>query len=86
MTVTADKAADVARRFGLSLTDARALSVLADDEDHAERLAAKFGAEGGNGGKAGKASSAIEAGREVARRRRPRGGVSDTYSDPRHRR
>lgn len=42
MTVTADKAADVARRFGLSLTDARALSILADDEGHAERLAAKF--------------------------------------------
>lgn len=40
--ITVDTAADTARRYGLSLTDARALVVLADDQAHAERLAAKF--------------------------------------------
>lgn len=84
MTVTVDKAADVARRFGLSLSDAQALSVLADDEAHAERLAAKFGGESTNG-KSGKSAAALEAGREVARRRGPRPAVRETYADPRHR-
>lgn len=40
--ITVDTAADIARRYGLSLTDAQALAVLADDERHAERLARKF--------------------------------------------
>lgn len=42
MTITADKAAEIARRHGLNLADAQALSVLADDEGHAETLAGQF--------------------------------------------
>ena len=38
----ADTAADIARRHGLTLNDAQALTVLADDEEAADRLAAKF--------------------------------------------
>lgn len=42
MTISSDQAADIARRHGLNLTDAQALSVLADDEPHAEKLAERF--------------------------------------------
>lgn len=42
MTITADEAADVARKYGLTLSDAQALTVLADDTGHADRLAQRF--------------------------------------------
>lgn len=40
--ITVDKAAEIARRHGLGLPDAQALTVLADDEEHANSLAARF--------------------------------------------
>jgi hypothetical protein len=42
MPIDSDTAARVAKANGLSLSDARALSVLADDEGHAGRLAEQF--------------------------------------------
>lgn len=42
MALTADQAAEVARRHGLTLNDAAALMTLADDETSADRLAASF--------------------------------------------
>lgn len=45
VTLTADQAAEVARRHGLTLSDAQALMLLADDEAHAETLAARFAPE-----------------------------------------
>lgn len=43
--LTPDEAADVAARHRLTLADAQALSLLADDADHADRLAARFTAD-----------------------------------------
>ena len=43
MGLTADEAADVARRHGLGLHDAQALQLLADNPQDAASLAAKFG-------------------------------------------
>ena len=42
MPLTAQKAAEIARRNGLSLNDAAGLLSLADNEDDAERIAADF--------------------------------------------
>jgi hypothetical protein len=42
MPLTADAAADVARRHGLTLQDAAALRALADDEQSADKIAARF--------------------------------------------
>jgi hypothetical protein len=42
MALTADQAATVARRHGLSLADAASLRALADDEETADRIAARF--------------------------------------------
>ncbi len=42
MAITPDEAADIASKAGLSLPDARALMVLADDVNHARQLAARF--------------------------------------------
>lgn len=42
MPIPTDKAADIARAAGLTLTDAQALAVLADDDEHAQALAARF--------------------------------------------
>ena len=42
--LTADAAAAIAKRHGLTLTDAAGLRVLADDEDQAETIAARFAA------------------------------------------
>lgn len=42
MPITVDQAAEIARRHGLNLSDAQALSMLSDDEEHAERLARQF--------------------------------------------
>lgn len=42
MRITADQAAEIARRAGLSLSDAVALQQLADDPDTAERIARRF--------------------------------------------
>ena len=42
MAITPDEAAEVARKAGLTLPDARALMVLADDVEHAQRLAERF--------------------------------------------
>lgn len=40
--VTSRKAAEIAQRHGLSLSDAAALSRLAEDDDECEELAALF--------------------------------------------
>lgn len=45
MSITVNEAAEIARRAGLSLPDAQALSVLADDVEHAKQLAAQFAPE-----------------------------------------
>jgi hypothetical protein len=42
--LTAEQAAEVARRHGLSLQDAAALRVLADDPQVADRIAGRFAA------------------------------------------
>lgn len=42
MPLDVNTAAEVARRHGLTLQDAQALSVLADDEDSANALAERF--------------------------------------------
>ena len=44
--LTADEAADIAARHGLSLQDAAGLLNLADDADDAERIADRFAAAG----------------------------------------
>lgn len=40
--LTADQAAEVARRHGLTLSDAAAIHALADNEADADRIAARF--------------------------------------------
>lgn len=45
MSITADQATAVAKRHGLSLSDAQALATLADGEAHADILAAQFAAQ-----------------------------------------
>jgi hypothetical protein len=42
MPINADEAADIAAEHGLGLADAQALATLADDKDHAGKLAARF--------------------------------------------
>jgi hypothetical protein len=42
MPIPANEAADIAKEHGLGLSDAVALSTLADDKDHAAKLAARF--------------------------------------------
>lgn len=42
MAIDSQTAAEIARAAGLTLSDARALSLLADDEQEAKQLAAKF--------------------------------------------
>lgn len=42
MGIDAATAVRVAKKHGLSLTDARTLQSMADDEEEAERLAAEF--------------------------------------------
>ncbi len=42
MPITADQAATIARRHGLSLMDAAGLLTLADSADQADEIAAKF--------------------------------------------
>jgi hypothetical protein len=44
--LTADQAADIAARHGLSLQDAAGLLNLADDADDAEHIASRFAAAG----------------------------------------
>jgi hypothetical protein len=43
--LTAEQAAEIAHRHGLSLYDAASLRVLADDPDEAERIARRFATE-----------------------------------------
>lgn len=64
MTITADEAAAVAERHGLTLSDAQALSVLASDRDHADQLAARFAnapGHDGNGTERGRREGLAEA-------------------------
>jgi hypothetical protein len=42
MPIDADEAADIAAAHGLGLADAQALATLADDKEHAGKLAARF--------------------------------------------
>jgi hypothetical protein len=42
MPILPTEAADIAKAHGLTLSDARALAVMADTIEHAEELAAKF--------------------------------------------
>jgi hypothetical protein len=42
VAISPDEAAEVAHAAGLTLSDARALTVLAQDVNHARRLAARF--------------------------------------------
>jgi hypothetical protein len=42
MPIPANEAADIAAEHGLGLADAQALSTLADDKEHAGKLAARF--------------------------------------------
>jgi hypothetical protein len=44
IVITADQAVDVAKQAGLTLEDARALFALADNLEHARRLAERFAA------------------------------------------
>ena len=43
--LTADQAAEIAARHGLTLGDAASLRALADDPDEADRIAARFAVE-----------------------------------------
>jgi hypothetical protein len=60
MPIPPEEAADVAKAHGLTLADARALSAMADDKDHAANLAARFQPEADEAAEARKIADRVD--------------------------